>query len=182
MKATRAVEALFVSAALYDGALGAIFLIAPGPDFQWANVTPPNHWAYVQFPAALLIIFGLMFAAIARDPPGSRSLIVYGILLKLSYCGIASWHWFTAGIPGLWKPFAVIDLVMAVLFAWSYRALGEGPGGASSRSDPSTATLQPKDGGTDPAPTGKSPPMAWYSVGGGSVPRILDSVAVVTPT
>jgi hypothetical protein len=131
MKATRAIEALYLSAALYDGALGAIFLIAPGPVFEWANVTPPNHWAYVQFPAALLIIFALMFVAIARDPAGNRSLIVYGILLKLSYCGIASWYWFTAGIPGLWKPFAVIDLLMAGLFMWSFRALGEGPGGAS---------------------------------------------------
>ncbi len=59
MKATRPIQALFLIAAVYDGALGAIFLIAPGPVFQWANVTPPNHWAYVQFPAALLIIFGL---------------------------------------------------------------------------------------------------------------------------
>ena len=143
MKATRPIQALFLIAAFYDGALGAIFLIAPGPVFQWANVTPPNHWAYVQFPAALLIVFGLMFTAIARSPADHRNLIVYGILLKVSYCGIVSWYWFTAGIPGLWKPFAVIDLVMAVLFAWSYRALGEGSGGVSRRSDPSAATPQP---------------------------------------
>jgi hypothetical protein len=135
MRATRPIQALFLVAALYDGALGAIFLIAPGLVFQWANVTPPNHFAYVQFPAALLIIFGLMFAAIARDPAGNRNLIVYGILLKLSYFGIAFWYWFTAGIPGLWKPFAVIDLVMAGLFVWSYQALGAGSGGASHRTD-----------------------------------------------
>jgi hypothetical protein len=143
MKAPRSIQALFLIAALYDGALGAIFLIAPGPVFQWANVTPPNHWAYVQFPAALLVNFGLMFAAIARDPAGNRSLIVYGILLKVSYCGIACWYWFTAGIPGLWKPFAAIDLVMAVLFAWSYRALGVGSGWARRRTDPSAATPGP---------------------------------------
>jgi hypothetical protein len=135
MKATRPIQALFLIAALYDGALGAVFLIAPGLVFEWANVTPPNHWAYVQFPAALLMIFGLMFAAIARNPPGNRNLIVYGILMKVSYCGIASWYWFTVGIPGLWKPFAVIDFVMAVLFVWAYRALGDRPGGASHRTD-----------------------------------------------
>jgi hypothetical protein len=135
MKETRPIEALFLIAALYDGALGAIFLIAPRLVFEWANVTPPNHWAYVQFPAALLIIFGLMFAAIARNPVGNRNLIAYGILLKLSYFGIASWYWFTAGIPGLWKPFAVIDFVMAGLFVWSYQALGDRPDGASRRTD-----------------------------------------------
>jgi hypothetical protein len=123
MKLTRAITALFLVASLYDGALGLVFLLTPGLVYQWGNVTPPNHWAYVQFPACLLIIFGLMFAAIARDPIRNRNMIVYGILLKLSYCGIALWYWFTAGIPGLWKPFAVVDLAMAVLFFASYRAL-----------------------------------------------------------
>ena len=110
---------------------GRSFLLAPGPVFQWANVTPPNHWAYVQFPAALLIIFALMFVAIARDPVAQPEPDHLWILLKVSYCGIASWYWFTAGIPGLWKPFAVIDLAMAGLFVWSFRALGERSGGAS---------------------------------------------------
>ncbi len=56
---------LFWLAALYDGILGLAFLAAPGPLFDLCQVTPPNHLGYVQFPAALLLIFGLMFAAIA---------------------------------------------------------------------------------------------------------------------
>ena len=124
MNALQAVRALFLLAALYDGVLGAAFLIAPEWVFRTTEVTPPNHWAYVQFPAALLLIFALMFAAIARNPAGNRSLIIYGVLLKAAYCGIAFGYWFTAGIPDLWKPFAVIDLVMAILFVLSYRVLG----------------------------------------------------------
>jgi len=27
------------------------------------------------------------------------------------------------GIPGMWKPFAVIDVVFLVLFAWAYARL-----------------------------------------------------------
>jgi hypothetical protein len=123
MKAIRPIEALFLIAAFYDGGLGAAFLLVPGSVYRLGDVSPPNHWAYVQFPAALLLIFALMFVAIAANPMKNKDLIIYGVLLKLSYCGIAFWYWFTAGIPGLWKPFAVIDLVMAVLFAWSYRAL-----------------------------------------------------------
>jgi hypothetical protein len=134
MKTARAIAVLFLIAALYDGALGASFLVAPGLVFRLADVPPPNHWAYVQFPAALLLVFASMFAAIARDPIGNRNLIVYGILLKVSYCGIAFWYWFTAGIPGLWKPFAVIDLVMGVLFVLSYRAPGARAGGGLLRS------------------------------------------------
>ncbi len=120
MKNHRPIEALFVIAAVYDGLLGAAFLFFPALIYRLGNVTPPNHWAYVQFPATLLLIFALMFVAIARNPGQNKNLILYGILLKLSYCGIASAYWLTDGIPGLWKPFAIVDLVMAALFAWSY--------------------------------------------------------------
>jgi hypothetical protein len=78
---------------------------------------------YVQFPAALLLIFALMFLAIARDPVGRRHLIPYGILLKVSYCGVVFFHWFTAGVPYMWKPFAVIDIVFLALFGWAYGSL-----------------------------------------------------------
>src|ERR1017187_3726477 len=124
MKTTRSIAALFLIAALYDGGLGAAFLMAPGLLYRLGDVPPPNHWVYAQFPAALLLIFALMFVAVARDPIKNRGLIIYGFLLKLSYCGMVFWYWFTAGIPDLWKPFAVIDLVMGALFLWSYRVLG----------------------------------------------------------
>ena len=62
MKKSRAITPLFVIAAAYDGILGLAFLIAAPALFEWAGVTPPNHFGYVHFPAALLIIFALMFA------------------------------------------------------------------------------------------------------------------------
>jgi len=124
MNTTMLIKVLFFVAALYDAALGAIFLIAPGWVFRVAEVTPPNHWAYVQFPAAILIIFALMFAAIAANSLENRKLIPYGIMLKAAYCGVTVWYWNAEGIPGLWKPFAVIDLVMGLLFLWAYEQLG----------------------------------------------------------
>ena len=69
-------------------------------------------------------MFAAMFIAIARNPVANREMIVYGILMKLSYSGLVLWYWFNTGIPGLWKPFAVIDLVMAALFGWVYALLG----------------------------------------------------------
>lgn len=124
MKKNLAVSLVFWASAVYDGVLGLAFLAAAGAIFEWSQVTPPNHLAYVQFPGALLIIFGIMFLAIARKPHKNRGLIPYGILLKLSYCGIAFFYWFTSGIPMLWKPFAIIDLIFAVLFAWAYSSIG----------------------------------------------------------
>lgn len=125
MNRNAAIRVLYVLAALYDGLLGLAFLFGGDALFQWCDVTPPNHFGYVQFPAALLIVFALMFAAIAGNPVSNRNLIPYGILLKVSYCSVAFYHWFSAGIPNMWKPFAVIDLVFLALFAWAYIASGK---------------------------------------------------------
>ena len=122
---TTTVSGLFLVAALYDGLLGLAFLVAADPIFQWAHVTPPNHAGYVQFPGALLMIFGIMFTAIARRPRENRGLIIYGILLKVAYCGVAGYHWLIGGIPGMWKPLVLIDLVFLALFVLAYRSLGK---------------------------------------------------------
>ncbi|MCA9094002.1 MAG: hypothetical protein KDA68_10975 [Planctomycetaceae bacterium] len=119
------IRKLFAVAALYDGFLGVLFLLIPGSVFYLFSITPPNHFGYVQFSAALLIIFGLMFLKIALDPRENASLILYGILLKISYCGLTFYYWFGEGIPWIWKPFAIFDLIMLVLFIWAAMTLRE---------------------------------------------------------
>ncbi len=121
----KAVSLLFVVAAVYDGLLGLLFLFAGPSAFQWFDVTPPNHWGYMQFPAAILIVFAIMFAVVAKDPVANRNLIPYGMLLKVSYCGVVFFHWSKAGIPDMWKPFAICDLIFLVLFVWAYRSLAK---------------------------------------------------------
>jgi len=124
MRSTHWIVALFVIAAVYDGVLGLLFIAAPAVPFELFDVTPPNHMGYVQFPAALLLIFAWMFVAVARHPVPNRGLILYGIGLKAAYCAVCFSYWFATDIPVIWKPFAVIDAAMAVLFAWSYVVLG----------------------------------------------------------
>ena len=114
---------LFVISAAYDGLLGLIGLFGTAWLFRTFGVTPPNHPGYAQFPAALLIVFALMFAAVAKNPAANRNLIPYGMLLKVSYCGVVFYHWAGAGIPGMWKPFAIFDVVFLALFAWAYAQL-----------------------------------------------------------
>ncbi len=126
MKTNKVIPALFLVAALYDGLLGLAFLFAGEAVFQWYGVTPPNHPGYIQFPAALLVVFALMFVAIARDPARNRGLIPYGILLKASFCGVVFYHWLTTGLPGMWKPFCLCDLVFLAAFLWAWAVLGPG--------------------------------------------------------
>jgi hypothetical protein len=119
------VSAIFIISGIYDGILGLAFLIYPEFGFDLFNVGYPNHWGYVRFPAALLCVFAVMFFAIAFQPKKNRSLIPYGILLKLSYSLIVFGYWFTKGLPNMWKPFAIADIGFAILFLWSFISLGE---------------------------------------------------------
>jgi hypothetical protein len=119
------VKLLFWIAGLYDGILGLLFLVFPARLYETFGVPPTNHWGYVHFTAALLIVFAIMFFAIARQPLRNRNLIPYGLLLKVSYCGVVFWHWAAQGIPDMWKPFAVADVVFALLFIWAYARLGK---------------------------------------------------------
>lgn len=123
MPSHRGVSLVFAVAAVYDGILGFAFLFAAEALLQRFGVTPPNHPGYLQFIAALLIIFGLMFLALARDPIGNRNFIPYGILLKVSYCAVAFFHWFGGNLPAVWMPMAVIDLLFLPFFVWAYKVV-----------------------------------------------------------
>jgi len=124
MNRTSEVSLLFYLAALYDGVLGIAFLVAAPELFARFGIPPLAHFGYVQFAAALLVVFALMFVAIARDPRPNRNLVPYGMLLKLSYCAVVFYHWGAGGIADIWKPFAFADLAFLVLFAWAYARLG----------------------------------------------------------
>jgi len=117
------VKPLFILAAIYDGILGLAFLIVPAQIFAMYGVTPPNHMAYIQFPALLLLVFAAMFFRIAADPQGRRELIPYGCGLKLAYCLTALLYEITTGIPSMWMPWAWADLVFLALFLAAWQRL-----------------------------------------------------------
>ena len=119
------IKPLFFVAALYDGILGFAFLVAPAGIFAMYGVEPPNHLAYVQFPALLLILFAIMFYRVAADPIGNRALILYGCGLKASYCMLVLVYELTSDIPSMWIPWAWADLAFLLLFALSWRTLSQ---------------------------------------------------------
>ncbi len=124
MRSIPGVKALFYVAAAFDGVLGLAFLFAAPALFELVALPPLEHYGYIHFSAALLVVFALMFLSVARDPVAHRDLIVYGMLLKLSYCAIVFYHWSAGGISDIWKPFAFADLAFLVLFAWAWVGLG----------------------------------------------------------
>jgi hypothetical protein len=123
------VRVLFAVAGVYDFVIGLAFLFFGPRLFDATGIPHPNHWGYIQFGAMLVMVFGIMFFAVARDPAANRNLIPYGILLKLSYSGLVAYYWVTTNCPTIFKPFAVIDAVMLVLFLVAYlKPVGPVPG------------------------------------------------------
>lgn len=115
------IRPMYVVAGLYDAILGLAFLVAPGRLFEAFDVVAPNHMAYVQFPALLLLIFAAMFFRIAANPAAGRELMLYGCGLKIAYCGTVFWHQAIAGVPSMWVPWAWADLAFLVLFIIAWR-------------------------------------------------------------
>jgi hypothetical protein len=120
----RLVKGLFVIAAIYDGVLGLLFLFKPGFAFELFEVVPPNHFAYVQFPAILLLIFAAMFWRVAQDPLGNRFIMLCGVALKTGYSGLVFYYMLTTGVSQMWVPWAWADLVFLVLFLWAWNFTG----------------------------------------------------------
>jgi hypothetical protein len=124
MSSNKIVSILFYVAAAYDFIFGITFFFAAPLLFKAFNVAPPNHWGYVQFPALVLTIFGVMFYQVAQKPEQNRNLIPYGVMLKFSYAGVVLWHWLlNHNMPSIWKPFAVIDLLFLAAMLWAMNVL-----------------------------------------------------------
>ncbi len=119
------IKKFYVIAGVYDGILGLAFLMFPVKIFSYCEVTPPNHMAYVQFPAMLLIVFSGMFFKIASDPVKYRLFIPAGCGLKISYCSMAFYYQITSTIPSMWIPWAWIDLLFLILFILSWKQIGQ---------------------------------------------------------
>jgi len=128
MKTLLPVRILFALAAAYDGLLGLAFISAGPRLYSFFAITPPNHWGYVHFGAGVLVVFALMFAAVARRPLENRNLIQYGMLLKACYIATVGWYWVHGDVPAMWKYFLGADAVFLVLFflsLWNLRPAGE---------------------------------------------------------
>ncbi len=117
------VRLVFAVTGVYDLVIGLVFFLFGRQIFDMAGVTHPNHWGYVDFGSLMLIIFSLMFFAVAAYPVANRNLIPYGILLKFSYISVVCLYWFKEDVPTLFKPFVFIDAVMLILFIMARRTL-----------------------------------------------------------
>ena len=124
---SRMISAVFVSAGIYNGVLGVVFLFFAPMIFGAVGITPPNHYGYIVFPALLMILFAAMFFRIARSPVRHRDMIPYGIGLKAAYAGTVFWYQLQGNVPAMWVPMAWIDAAFLVLFLVARRSIAVTP-------------------------------------------------------
>ena len=117
------IRPFFMIAAAYDFIIGVLFLLAYPRVYAAFNVTLPNHPGYIQFAAALVAIFGIGFWFVARAPERNRDIIKLGVLLKLAYSAVVLGWWFKGQMPGMWVPFAWIDLAFLAAFLAALRVV-----------------------------------------------------------
>ena len=98
------IKPLFIIAALYDLNLGLAALLFFKPIYNAFSVTLPNHDGYVQWGAAVVVIFGIGFWLVAQAPARNRDIIIMGILFKVAYAATVLGHFFAGSVPAMWVP------------------------------------------------------------------------------
>ncbi len=86
---------LFWIAAIYDLALGIVFLFFYRPAFSVLGIEDalPEYTSFLSLIAAFLFVIGVAYVFIARgDLFRNRDLIAVGALYKLAYFSVALWY------------------------------------------------------------------------------------------
>jgi len=116
----KSIKILFVVAGLFDLILGIMYFFAHERLYTYFDMVPAGHPTYVEFPALVLVLFGVVFLQISSNPARYRAIISYGIGLIAASSGLAFWYEFTVGVYDMWIPMAVIAVVFlgALVLAW----------------------------------------------------------------
>ena len=122
---SKTIKTIFGIAAAYDIVLGIVFGLFYRTIYDRFGATLPNHAGYVQLPALFIVVFGIGFWMVARDPKSNIGIVTLGILMKLSFCAVVFGHLLFGKSLPFFVPFAVIDLLFALVFARAYVELAK---------------------------------------------------------
>ena len=119
----------FLAAALYDIVLGAVFVIAGASILTAFGMTLPPHIAYIQLAAIFILVQGLSYWLVYRDPLGNLGIVRIGVVYKAAYAGLAAWYLVLGTLPSVFFiPWAIIDVAFLVGFVlFLRRAAAGGP-------------------------------------------------------
>ncbi len=107
----------FLMAALYDLILGAAFLVAPEPILTAIGMTLPPHIAYIQLGAVFVVVQGLGYWLVFRDPLANLGIVRMGVAYKAAYSGLTLYYLVIGQLPSVFFiPWAAFDLLFLIGF------------------------------------------------------------------
>ena len=114
---------LFIFVGCVEFVVGLSFLFLPNQLFALAQITPLSRPEFIELPALLIMVFGLMMLNVAARPKENANLILYISLFKAAVIGVALCNLLTAGITPLWLIFALFDIAYLTGFIFAYRTI-----------------------------------------------------------
>ncbi|MFA4843980.1 MAG: hypothetical protein WC632_03405 [Candidatus Margulisiibacteriota bacterium] len=124
MKAHWWIKYLFALVGCVELAVGLAFIFWPDLVFRLSGIAPVSP-EYIQLPAYLIMVFGLIMFRVARDPARNRDLIIYPSLFKAAFIGVVLYNYYYGRMSPLWIAFAGFDLVYLAGFIIAWFSLGK---------------------------------------------------------
>jgi len=120
----------FLVAAVYDIALGLVFLVAGPQILQSIGMVLPPHIAYIQLAAVFVAVQGFGYWLVYRAPWTNLGLVRMGVAYKASYSGLTLFYLVTSQLPSVFfVPWAVVDFLFLVGFVLFLRLATRRPPG-----------------------------------------------------
>jgi hypothetical protein len=125
MNAPKWIRFLFLFACWCEVVVGLPLLVFPERIVQIAGFPAAGHNGYLQFPAALILIYGIMFVRIAHAPLVYRGLVIYGILFKAAFCALVFSYWASGDSAPILGLFFFVDVGLLAGFIAARRSLNK---------------------------------------------------------
>ena len=124
LKNEKSYRNLFLIAALYDFILGFVVFVFLRFFFEDIFEIPyPLYPAFFQAAAAFAFAMGVGFYFVYLNMYRNIDIVKLGIVFKLFYTGLASYHVFFQGMPWIFSVFGLLDLIFIVFFVFFLLAI-----------------------------------------------------------
>jgi len=70
-----------------------------------------------------IFVFGVGYYLVYKNPLEGLGLVIIGILMKLGFVTVVFGHYIFGSIPQMYVPFALLDVIFAVIFIMTYAPL-----------------------------------------------------------
>ena len=119
----KTIRTIYLVGGLYDMIVGLIFGLFFKAIYNSFGVEHPNHDGYIQIAAMYIFVFGVGYYLVYKNPLEGLGLVIIGILMKLGFVTVVFGHYIFGSIPQMYVPFALLDVIFAVIFIMTYAPL-----------------------------------------------------------